>query len=212
MKLFSSPSIHSAPKNKKEHVLCKINGLDITDKDVVRMAGIAVYAVILAAWMLMVPTAETVQAAEPETAQVIVADPVVTEEPQEEALVVNTDETLALAMGIDAVVSSIPGGEHSTDVTLIMVGNVVMNRTNDSRFPATVEEVLCQPMQFSCFGETGLKWVGKAASDEAFKARVMKAAERVIDGERLLSQSVVYVSSSRQGAVEAQLDGLYFCR
>ena len=125
---------------------------------------------------------------------------------------VDQNEVLALAVGIDAVISSVPNGELASDVTMVMVGSTIMNRVESGRYPNTVEEVLCQPMQFSCFSETGLKWVGRAADNDAFKARCMDAAERVLNGERMLSPQVLYVSADRQGAVEAQLDGLYFCR
>jgi hypothetical protein len=40
----------------------------------------------------------------------------------------------------------------------------------------------------------------------------MKAAKAAMAGERMLNYGVVYVSSGKQGTVEAQLDGLYFCR
>lgn len=123
-----------------------------------------------------------------------------------------SDETEALAMGIDAVISSVPGGELANDVTMVMVGSTIMNRVESGRYPDTVEDVLCQPMQFSCFSETGLKWVGRAAENEGFKQRCMDAAERVLSGERMLSPHVVYVSCGKQGTVEAQLDGLYFCK
>ena len=126
--------------------------------------------------------------------------------------IVSVNQTEALAMGIDAVISSVPGGELANDVTMVMVGSTIMNRVESGRYPDTVEDVLCQPMQFSCFSETGLKWVGRAAENEGFKQRCMDAAERVLSGERMLSPHVVYVSSVSQGSVEAQLDGLYFCK
>ena len=122
------------------------------------------------------------------------------------------NDALALAIGIDAVMSSIPDGEYASDVTLVMIGNTILNRVESSRYPGTVEEVLCQPYQFSCFGETGLKWVGVAAKNDTFKSRCISAAERVLGGERILSRDVVYVSGSKVGSVEAQLDGLFFCK
>ena len=128
------------------------------------------------------------------------------------AEIVSIDQTLALAQGIDAVISSEVKGDMVSDATLVMVGNVILNRTEDSRYPDTVDQVLCQPYQFSCFSTTGMKWVGRAANDQYFRQRCISAAEAVMSGERMLSYSVVYVSGVKQGAVEAQLDGLYFCR
>lgn len=215
-KLFSSNGTRNAPDTKRQKV-CKFGDLKLTKKDIVKLAGMVVYGVVLMAAMLVIPRIETVQASTmqvdptptPEVA--VTADQ--TEDPVvEEPLDMQADETLALAMGVDAVISSVPGGERANDVTMVMVANVIVNRAEHSRYPGTIEEVLCQPMQFSCFAETGVKWVGRAADDESFKQRCMKAAERVISGERMLSPNVVYVSSSRQGTVEAQLDGLYFCK
>lgn len=159
-------------------------------------------------------SAETVpQAALPYTeASVVVQLPVAESLVYTGAPVVNQSEVLALAVGIDAVISSVPNGELASDVTMVMVGSTIMNRVESGRYPNTVEEVLCQPMQFSCFSDTGLRWVGRASENELFKQRCMNAAERVLSGERMLSPQVVYVSSGRQGTVEAQLDGLYFCR
>lgn len=208
MKLFSSPSIHD-PMAKPDVLRLK-NGMVIQKKDVLAVAGVTVTMLIVGVWLFSSDIG-TVQATEqqPETAQVLQAE---TLEYIDEPVVVETDETLALAMGIDAVISSVPGGELANDLTMVMVGNTIMNRVECSRYPETVTEVLCQPQQFSCFADTGVKWVGKAASDEAFKQRCVDAAERVMNGERYLSAGVIYVSSTKQGTVEAQLDGLYFCR
>lgn len=129
-----------------------------------------------------------------------------------EVEVITIDQTEALAMGIDAVISSECKSEWVSDATLLMVANVILNRTNDSRYPNTVDQVLMQPYQFSCFSTTGMKWVGKAAHDIAFRERCMSAANAAMNGERMLNYGVVYVSSGKQGTVEAQLDGLYFCR
>ena len=149
-------------------------------------------------------TAETAKMAElPQVTTEVtpaIAVPTPTAEP---AVVVSVDQTEALAMGIDAVVSSVKGSEAVSDTTLLMVANTILNRVEDARYPATVDQVLCQPMQFSCFAESGLKWVGRAANDAYFKQRCMDAATRAMDGERLLSYGVVYVSSSRQGTTEA---------
>lgn len=207
MKLFSSPSIHD-PMAKLDVLRLK-NGMVIQKKDVLAVAGVTVAMLIVGVWLFSSDIG-TVQATEqPETAQVLQAE---TLEYIDEPVVVEPDETLALAMGIDAVISSVPGGELANDLTMVMVGNTIMNRVECSRYPETVTEVLCQPQQFSCFADTGVKWVGKAAGDEAFKQRCVDAAERVLNGERHLSASVVYVSTTKQGTVEAQLDGLYFCK
>lgn len=190
-------------------------------KELIAFGGMLVYGFGLFAWMLGAagdtPTVAEVDSSlytgEPQSV-VVTVQPMATAdtlvhigEP-----VIDESEVLSLAIGIDAVISSVPGGELASDVTMVMVASTIMNRVEDPRYPDTVEEVLCQPYQFSCFSETGLKWVGVAADNDSFRDRCMTAAERVLTGERMLSAHVVYVSSARQGTVEAQLDGLYFCR
>ena len=208
MKLFSAPGKHTPVVIKKPKVLFRVDGLDIYLKDILTITSITVGMLIIGVLIFTAPPIE-VRATEPVLEQTVESEPV---EQTVEPTVAPIKETLALAIGIDAVISSVPDGKYATDVTMVMVGEVILNRTLDSRFPSTVEEVLTQPMQFSSFSETGLKWLGVASHDEAFKERCINAAERVLTGERILPMNVVYVSSSRQGSVLAQLDGLYFCR
>lgn len=212
MKLFSSNGRHNADstKNTKTEALKHIaEELKWTANDFVIALVIALYATLLCGWFISPVFAES--GAEVTTEAEAVECVEISDEIEEQT-VAQVDETLALAVGIDAVISSIPNGDLASDVTMLMVGNTIMNRVHSSSYPDSVEEVLCQPKQFSCFSDTGLKWVGKAAHDEAWKARCMAAAERAINGERMLSPAVVNVSSSKVGTVEAQLDGLYFCR
>ena len=222
MKVFSSggrhaaegkcPRLRAAPLDmsrqlKLPKVLCLAGDFTIYTRDALTVCGVSVAMLLLGVWLFTYAPAETAQAvsAEPVTVQEVVAEAA---EPAAD----NSGEVLALAMGIDAVISSVPGGELADNLTMVMVGNTIMNRVDCSRYPGTIEEVLCQPKQFSCFETTGVKWVGKAASNEDFKQRCLDAAERVLDGERHLSAGVVYVSTTKQGTVEAQLDGLYFCK
>ena len=231
MKLFSNYGEHSSGKTVKVRLLKntslnfeRFKSLTIKSKaykELIAFGGMLVYGIVIMCVMIgaatrddadsghfaaTIPTVETVVVENQQ--MVLAADSLVhIAEPA-----VDQSEVLALAVGIDAVISSVEGGELASDVTMVMVGSTIMNRVDDPRYPDNVEEVLCQPMQFSCFSDTGLKWVGRAAENETFKERCMKAAERVLNGERLLSPQVVYVSSGRQGTVEAQLDGLYFCK
>ncbi len=182
-----------------------ITFVDVLMASLVILFGVLVFCFILSSAKAETPTYDSaaVQTVEQVEAQVPTAEP---------AEIASVDQTLALAQGIDAVISSVRGSESASDVTMIMVGNTIMNRVEDSRYPDTVDQVLCQPMQFSCFSESGMKWVGRGAADAAWQKRCVDAAERVMSGERLLSYGVVYVSGTKQGAVEAQLDGLYFCK
>ena len=180
----------------------------ITLSDCLKGCAVIAFGTLVAALVFISAKAEMPkeESVEVQTVAEVEATPVPAVE------IVSIDQTEALAMGIDAVISSEVKGDMVSDATLVMVGNVILNRTEDSRYPDTVDQVLMQPYQFSCFSTTGMKWVGRAANDQYFRQRCMNAAEAVMSGERMLSYGVVYVSGVKQGAVEAQLDGLYFCR
>ena len=208
MKLFSTSGSHAEPTTIKLPKLPKLTvrpGIWIREEDALKIAAVIVFSVATSWWLLSGVPEQPVE--KPVQTEVVASVPV-----EEEVELVAIDQTEALAMGIDAVISSECKSEWVSDTTMIMVGNVILNRTNDSRYPDTVDQVLMQPYQFSCFSTAGLKWVGKAADDASIRERCMNAAEAVMNGERLLNYGVVYVSSGKQGTVEAQLDGLYFCR
>lgn len=207
MKLFSALGKHSATSESKlDRLAAWLNKpCTITMTDVAKCALVITWGLAVAVGVYLTAR-NTEPAVEPaETSIVNTAIPV-----EEEVEVVTIDQTEALAMGIDAVISSECKGEWVSDATLVMVANVILNRTNDSRYPDTVDQVLCQPYQFSCFSTVGLKWIGRASTDIAFRERCMNAAESAMAGERMLNYGVVYVSGAKQGTVEAQLDGLYF--
>ena len=213
MKLFSSYGKHEkeTPPRVKEKGKSFEGKFPCMEGDEWYVVAAVVFTVAVCGWML--------SGIEPSDANAIVENSspavaaVATAAPAEaEVEVITIDQTEALAMGIDAVISSECKSEWVSDATLIMVANVILNRTNDSRYPNTVDQVLMQPYQFSCFSTSGMKWVGKAANDASFRERCTLAAEAAMNGERMLNYGVVYVSSGKQGVVEAQLDGLYFCR
>lgn len=58
------------------------------------------------------------------------------------------------------------GGDDCSDETRIMVGNVILNRMNDPRYPDTMEEVLTQPLQYNVFDRTGVVWKDRASNPE----------------------------------------------
>lgn len=105
------------------------------------------------------------------------------------------------------------GGDACTDETRIMVGNVVMNRVADSRFPNTIEEVLLQKAQYGRLHWTGLVWPERAANEPEAVERAYKCAERVLNGEKLLPDDCIWQAEFRQGSeVVAESAGFYFCR
>lgn len=106
------------------------------------------------------------------------------------------------------------GGDACSDETRLMVGNVVMNRVADERFPDTIEEVLLQERQYGRLHWTGLVWPERASQSVEAHAvqRAYDCAERVLEGERLLPGDVIFQSEYVLGEIVAQQDGFYFCR
>lgn len=107
------------------------------------------------------------------------------------------------------------GGDDCSDETRLMVGNVVMNRVADSRYPDTIAEVLTERAQYGRLHWTGLEWPERASQEAEAHAveRAYACAERVLEGERLLAADVIYQSEYIQGdEIVAQQDGFYFCR
>lgn len=107
------------------------------------------------------------------------------------------------------------GGDDCSDETRLMVGNVVLNRVADSRYPDTIAEVLTERAQYGRLYWTGLEWPERAGQEAEAHAveRAYACAERVLEGERLLPEDVIYQSEYIQGdEIVAQQDGFYFCR
>jgi hypothetical protein len=107
------------------------------------------------------------------------------------------------------------GGNACSDETRLMVGNVVMNRVTDSRFPDTIYDVLTRRGQYGLLHWTGLVWPAKANDPTEAHAveRAYACAERVLLGEKLLPDDVVWQAEFIQGTeVVAYQDGMYFCR
>lgn len=107
------------------------------------------------------------------------------------------------------------GGDACSDDTRLMVGNVVLNRVADDRFPDTIEEVLLQERQYGRLCWTGIQWPERADKPEEAHAveRAYKCAEEVLNGTRLLPDDVVWQAEFPQGTeTVAEQDGFYFCR
>jgi len=133
-----------------------------------------------------------------------VAEPEVVEPTYSEADL----EMLALVIYQEA------GGDACSDETRLMVGNVVLNRVADDRFPDTIEEVLLQERQYGRLHWTGLVWPERASQSVEAHAvqRAYDCAERVLNGERLLPDDVIFQSEYVLGEIVAQQDGFYFCK
>lgn len=107
------------------------------------------------------------------------------------------------------------GGDDCSDETRIMVGNVILNRMRCEWYPDTMEAVLTQKRQYNTFYWTGVIWIERALnpSEKDAVERAYKCAERVLLGERLLPEDVVFQSENIQGTeIVAYQDEIYFCR
>lgn len=118
-------------------------------------------------------------------------------------------ETLALVIYQEA------GSDDCSDETRLMVGTVVMNRIADDRFPDTMEKVVTQQSQYGRLHWTGIVWPERASSpnEEHAVERAYTIAKRILEGERVLEQDVVFQAEFLQGKeMVAYSDGMYFCR
>ena len=163
------------------------------------------------------PIAETAQVTyEPES---IVETTAATEPPtvpEEETTIATeppytSDELEMMAL----VIYQEAGSDACSDETRLMVGTVVMNRVEDERFPNTIYEVLTQKRQYGLLHWTGLVWPKRANNPvEAHAvARAYECAKRILLGERLLPEDVIFQAEFVQGTeVVVYQDGFYFCR
>lgn len=132
-----------------------------------------------------------------------------TEAEEAEAAPACTDEErelLACAIYCEA------GGDACTDETRRMVGEVILNRVADPRFPDTIADVLTQKSQYGRFHWTGVVWPSRAAHEPEAVERAYRCAEAVLTEPRLLPEDVVFQAEFVQGEIVAQAPGYYFCR
>jgi len=115
-------------------------------------------------------------------------------------------ELLACAIYCEA------GGDACTDETRRMVGEVILNRVADPRFPDTIAGVLTQKSQYGRFHWTGVVWPSRAAHEPEAVERAYRCAEAVLTEPRLLPEDVVFQAEFVQGEIVASAPGYYFCR
>ena len=153
--------------------------------------------------------------AEPVTLAVQVIEPVVIEqvaEPEPEPLYTERElEILALIIYQEA------GSDLCSDTARQMVGEVVLNRVADPRFPGSIEAVALQQAQYGRLHWTGIQWPARATNPGELHAvdRAYKVAQDLLEGTvtKLLPSDTVWQAEFVQGVeVVAQTDGFYFCR
>lgn len=108
------------------------------------------------------------------------------------------------------------GGDACSDLCRFMVGDVVLNRVADSRFPDTIEEVLTQRGQYGTFSKTGVVWPARASNpgEAAAVERAYDTARRLLSGEHseLYDAGYIWQAEFIQGTDVIEVDGTYFGR
>jgi len=152
---------------------------------------------------------ETVDEAEPPAPTAEPEAPAETEPPAPEPDEAEV-EMLACAIYCEA------GGDACSDLCRYMVGDVMLNRVDDPRFPDTLEEVLTQKGQYGRFYWTGIVWPERASNpgEAAAVARAYETARALLTGEHseLYGEGYIWQAEFAQGTDVIYLDGTYFGR
>ena len=122
------------------------------------------------------------------------------------------DELFCMA----AAIYNEAGGDDCSDDTRRLVGYVILNRVNDSRYPDTIREVLEEKNQYGRFYYTGIEFVNRGVSywESYAQDRAFRIAEEVLESRSNIPipPTVVFQSEHKQGvSVYKHQDGLYFC-
>lgn len=128
--------------------------------------------------------------------------------------VLEPDETMVDLLA--CVIYQEAGGDACSDLCRFMVGDVVLNRVADSRFPDTIEEVLTQRGQYGTFSKTGVVWPARADNpgEAAAVERAYDTARRLLSGEHseLYGAGYIWQAEFIQGKDVIEVDGTYFGR
>ena len=106
------------------------------------------------------------------------------------------------------------GGDECSDECRMYVGDVVLNRIMDSRFPDTMEEVLTAKAQYGRFYWTGIVWPSRAQNPGEASAveRAYETARKLLSGEHseIYGKGYVWQAEFTQGTEGFWCDGMYF--
>lgn len=121
------------------------------------------------------------------------------------------DELFCMA----ATIYNEAGSNSCSDDTRRLVGYVVLNRVNDSRFPDTIRGVLEQKGQYGNFYWTGVKFADRHTNpnEQVAVDRAYRIAKEVLETEDIpIPDTVVFQAGFTQGtSVYRYQDELYFC-
>lgn len=100
------------------------------------------------------------------------------------------------------------GGE--SDYVQLLVANVIINRVNSAMYPNTIYGVLTQRGQYGMMWKYGVSF--PSGADEATKTRCYDIARRILGGERVCPENVLFQAEFPQGSgVFAKVGNIYFC-
>lgn len=100
-------------------------------------------------------------------------------------------------------------GGASEEIQLL-VANVVINRVKSSFYPDTIYGVLTQHRQYGMMWKYGVSFPKEA--DEETIAHCYEVAERILGGEIVCPENVLFQAEFVQGSgIYKQFDGFYFC-
>lgn len=122
-----------------------------------------------------------------------------------------SDELYCMA----AAIYNEAGGDSCSDDTRRMVGYVILNRVNDSRYPDTIRGVLEQRHQYGVFYITGVKFADrcKLPQEQHAVKRAYAIAKEVLETENIpIPSTVVFQAEFKQGiSIYKYQDEMYFC-
>lgn len=136
----------------------------------------------------------------------------------EDVVIVRNDEGIKGDLELLAlVIYQEAGGDMCSDECRQMVGEVVLNRVKDKRYPCTIEGVITQRAQYGRLHWTGPVWPERAdnpGEQHAVERAYATAWALLIDDvDRLLPEDVIFQAEFKQGSeTVAEMDGFYFCR
>lgn len=107
------------------------------------------------------------------------------------------------------------GGNNCSDDTRRLVGYVILNRVNDSRYPDTIKGVLEQRSQYGRFYWTGIKFADRASLPQEQHAveRAYRIARECLEATTIpIPETVVFQAEFKQGVgIYSHQDSMYFC-
>lgn len=135
-------------------------------------------------------------------------EPDITEEPEP---LYSEDDLECLAIAIYCEV----GSDSICDECRYRVGDVILNRVADNRFPDTIQGVLEQPKQYGRFSVTGVVWPDRAQTEVEREAveRAYDVARQLLTDERhsdLYGQGYIWQAEFEQGIDGFWCDGTFF--